>query len=276
MSSSNIILSSVENIAPERNKLTLRFPTNYVAKNDTIGLVSLSMYYSFFNLTATFNNLACSYTWTDGVVYPVLFPAGFYSVDDLSGFIQFVMHSNDHYLLDENSNPVYFFKMEINLIYYTVTATFTPVPSTLPFGWTNPKNITLSGTSPQLNTLNNSWGRLIGFPASSVYPPTRVPVSTRINSTVTPEINPVTSINVSCSWINDTRFSRFSSIIASFVPSGNFGGLISYSPPVLSSYAVPDNSYREITITFLDQNNNALQLQDNKQIQVTLSLKSKV
>jgi hypothetical protein len=262
MSSSNIILSSVENIAPERNKLTLRFPTNYVSRGDSIGLVSLSMYYSFFNLTATFNNLSCSYTWTDGVVYPVLFPAGFYSVDDLSGFIQFVMHANDHYLLDENSNPVYYFKMEINLIYYTVTATFTPIPTVLPYGWTNPKNITLSGTSPQLNTLNNNWGRLIGFPASSVYPPIRVPVSTRIN--------------VSCSWINDTRFSRFSSIIASFVPSGNFGGLISYSPPVLSSYQVPDNSYREITITFLDQNNNALQLQDNKQIQVTLSLKSKV
>ena len=274
MTTTNIIVSSVENVSTINNQLTLRFPRNYRSQGDQIGLVNLSMYNSFFNLTSAFNNLVVSYTMNDGSQNLINFPPGFYTVDDLSGYIQYTMNANGHYLVDNNGSPVYYFTMQVNPTYYTVTSTFTPVPSTLPAGYSNPNNLLLNGRTLQLQILNNNWGALIGYANNTLIPLTPQLSITEINSTQTPQINPVTNINVTCTWINDTRFSRFSSVIATFVPNAVFGGLMSISPPVLSLYPVTSNSYSEITIAFMDQNNNALQIQDRNQIQIRLVLKS--
>lgn len=210
----------------------------------------------------------------DGSQNLVVYPPGFYNVDDLSGFIIFTMNKNGHYLLDASGNPVYFFKMQVNPTYYTVTSTYTPVPTSLPPGYTNPNNLLLNGLTPQLHILGNNYGSLIGYASNTLIPTTPQSITTQVNSTATPQINPVTNINVACSWISDTRFSRFSNVLGTFVPAAQFGGLISFSPPVLSLYPVTQNSYPDITISFLDQNNNPLQIQDRNQIQVVLVLKS--
>jgi len=274
---SNIIVNTKNNTSSANNKLTAKFPQTYFSDGDTIALANVNIYYSWFNVTSQFSNKTMSY-YFNGTNYPVTFPDGFYSVADLNGYLQSVMKTNGHYLLDSNGEYVFFLALVLNPVYYAVTLTATPVPSSLPSGYSNPRTISLSGFTPQLITDSSEWSSLIGFAKNTSFPSSSTTtVIYQINSSLTPKISPVTSVNVACSWVSDTRFSRFPSILATFIPSDttSFGGLISYQPPVLLQYPVNRNYYSEISIEFLDQDYRPLVLNDTSQISVSLILSSK-
>jgi len=278
-SATSLILSPGDGLTTSINTPQLRkvFPSTYVSKgNDRIGLLSLDMYYSWFNLTQVFNNLTASYIWNDGVSYPIAYDPGFYLVFNLNQYLQNnVMYGFGHYLLDDKQLPVYFIKMEINPIYYSVSLTVTPLPTVLPPGWSNPNNVLLNGKPPQLVVSNNNWGNLIGFSAGA-YPATQAVTATPtiINSTFSPVVSPITNINVLCSWVNDTRFTSKPSAIGSFVPNTTFGSLINYQPTILSLYDVIPKLYTGIEISFVDQEFRPLVINDLSQIQVNLTLVS--
>jgi hypothetical protein len=271
----NILLSSSENVSTTNNALLKRFPYPYPARNDRIGLLNLSLNYSWFNLTTTFNNLSCAYIWTDGLTYPVNYPPGFYSIADLSSFLANTMMLNNHYLIDSNGNPQIYLEWVANPVYYAVTLTSTPVPVSLPSGWANPGTASnLNGNAPQLVVSgSNNWGALIGY-APGTYPPVSSTTLTQFNSSMSPVISPISAVNVSCNWVHSNQFSTRGSVIGSFVPAVQFGGLISYQPPVITMYPVISNTYTEIEVAFSDQNGNPLQLQDTSQIQISLLLES--
>jgi len=268
-----IVLNSKQNtLKDSMNKIGIRFPQPYTSSpGDKLSLVSLSMYYSWNNVSSFFNNLSCSYVWTNGTTYPVVFPEGNYTVNDLSGYIQLVMFNNGHYLLDSNGKPVYYLSFVVNPVYYAVTLTCSLVPAVLPSGYTNPNAVTLNKV-PQLVTGTNSWAKLIGFANSSSFPATLSNVPAQFNSTLIPEVSPVTEVNVICNWVNDSRFSQYPSVIDTFVPDVGSGQLISYKPPVVMSYPVSGATYTGIVVEFVDQEYRPLQIKDRNQMQVRLEL----
>jgi len=268
-----IVLNSKQNtLKDSMNKIGIRFPQPYTSSpGDKLSLVSLSMYYSWNNVSSFFNNLSCSYVWTNGTTYPVVFPEGNYTVNDLSGYIQLVMFNNGHYLLDSNGKPVYYLSFVVNPVYYTVTLTCSLVPAVLPSGYTNPNAVVLNKV-PQLVTGTNSWAKLIGFANSSSFPATLSNVPAQFNSTLIPEVSPVTEVNVICNWVNDSRFSQYPSVIDTFVPDVGSGQLISYKPPVVMSYPVSGATYTGIVVEFVDQEYRPLQIKDRNQMQVRLEL----
>ena len=268
-----IVLNSKQNtLKDSMNKIGIRFPQPYTSSpGDKLSLVSLSMYYSWNNVSSFFDNLSCSYVWTNGTTYPVVFPEGNYTVNDLSGYIQLVMFNNGHYLLDSNGKPVYYLSFVVNPVYYAVTLTCSLVPAVLPSGYTNPNAVVLNKV-PQLVTGTNSWAKLIGFANSSSFPATLSNVPAQFNSTLIPEVSPVTEVNVICNWVNDSRFSQYPSVIDTFVPDVGSGQLISYKPPVVMSYPVSGATYTGIVVEFVDQEYRPLQIKDRNQMQVRLEL----
>ena len=270
-----IVLNSKQNILKDSvNKIGIRFPNPYQSDEDKLSLVSLSMYYSWNNVSSHFDNLSCSYVWTNGVNYPVVFPEGNYSVNDLSGYLQMVMFNNGHYLLDGNGKPVYYLSFIVNPVYYTITLTCSLVPAILPSGYTNPNAVVLNKV-PQLVTGTNNWAKLIGFVNNASFPATLSNVPAQFNSTLIPEISPVTEVNVICDWVSDSRFSHFPSVIDTFVPDVGSGQLINYKPPVVMSYPVNSGTYSGITLEFVDQEYRPLQIKDRNQMQIRLELKTK-
>ena len=272
--SRNIILSSSTDTLIN-NKLTSRFPVAYRSVSDKIGLSSIAINYSWFNLTSQFNNLKVAYFWVNDTEYEIDFPAGFYSVDSLSQYIQFKMKQNGHYLVNDSGIDVFYLELVVNPVYYTVTLILKPVPTVLPQDWTNPSGFTLPVTPkiPLLKTLSNEWGRLIGFASNTYFPSTTTTIETRINSTLTPRISPIISVNVLCSFINDDTFStRYSSVIGSFIPDKAFGSPLSVIPPVILMYPVTQSLYKDVSISFVDQDFNPLQLNDSEGIQIKLIL----
>ena len=267
-----IVLNSKQNILKDSmNKIGIKFPQPYQSNGDTLSLVSLSMYDSWNNVSSQFDNLSCSYVWTNGTTYHVVFPEGKYAVNDLYGYLQMVMFNNGHYLLDGNGKPVYYLSFVVNPVYYTITLTCSLVPAVLPSGYTNPNAVVLNKV-PQLVTGNNNSGKLIGFANGTSFPATLSNVPAQFNSTLIPEISPVTEINVICNWVNDNRFSQYPSVIDSFVSDVGSGQLINYKPPVVMRYPVNNGTYSGITIEFVDQEYRPLQIKDRNQMQVRLEL----
>jgi hypothetical protein len=254
--SKSIILSSYNTVNPSKNVLNLPLPFPVHFEKQEVALANVFIYYSWSNVSSTYSNTQCQYTF-NGSTYTVNFPAGFYQVSDLNAFIQSQMYSAGQYLLDQNGNPVYYLSIVSNYVYYSNTLTCTPIPSSLPTGYTNPNNITLSGVSPQLIVNQAGWGSLIGF-ATGTYPASPSSTTYQSNGTLVPQISPTTTVNVNCNLVNNNRFNSYPQSIYTFSANTTYGSQIQIVPYQLIYYPVLDGWFNSITITLTDQNNVAL------------------
>jgi hypothetical protein len=260
-----IVVIGTKTVVPNTNnsQYQINFPATYNPKNDEIAMYNCFIYYSWFNMSTQFNNLTCSYIFNTHT-RTVTFPPGYYAVSDINNFIQLQMFINGDYLLDSNGNPVYYLSIQENPVYYKVTLTATPIPSSLPTGYTNPNSITLSGNTPQLVFDSSNFSLLLGFTASTTYPATTQTTTYQINSVITPEISPVYVINMNTNL--STSYGFFGAnlnTIYQFSPGNTtFGGQIQLVPQTLSFYSVDPTMYNYLMVTFTDQNNNALQIND--------------
>ena len=244
------------------NQLRLNLPIPYLCTNSEVALSNLFIYYSWRNITSTYGNNTCSYTF-NSVVYPVTFPNGNYSYDDMTGYLRLVMFQNGHYLINENGEYVYYISLLTNSVYYSCTITTTVIPASLPSGWTNPAGISLSGTTPTFNITNTSFGTLIGFNTIASYPTTPQTSTKQFNSIVIPQISPVTSINVNSNMVNNSRFNvRNGQSIYSFSPNVGYASQIIIQPNELFWYRAIDQNYSYIELTFTDQTGADLQVLD--------------
>lgn len=162
-----------------------------------------------------------------------------------------VMTINKHYLVKSDGTKLFFINLATNPVYYSITASLTPVPTTLGT-YTNPENIPLNGKAPQLNIKSDSvsrWGRLVGFTEGS-YPPTLTTAFREFNSTTPPVLSPVTIVNVVCDWVFENRFDNNFSVIGSFVPESSFGSTLTYQPTNLIFTPVVQRQWAEISISF--------------------------
>ena len=202
-----------------------------------------------------------------------VYPEGFYSVNDLSGYLQYTMKQNGHYLVNTDGIEVYYLSLAVNPVYYAVTLTATPVPAVLPAGWTNPGGMVLTGLSPQLVVSGaTEWKTLIGF-AAATFPAAPSAIEYKVNSTAIPIISPITQVLVACpNMVNDGRFSTKPSVIASFLPDGTFGAPLDVKPQVLTYYNVTPGNYNYVEIQFLDQLYQPLQIKDPGQTVINLLL----
>ena len=86
-----------------------RFPNSVQFQNNHIAVSSVSMYYSWFNISATLNNNKFYYTWYNaaGIIsvggnpyFTVTVPDGLYEVSQLNSLLQFNMINNGTYLIN--------------------------------------------------------------------------------------------------------------------------------------------------------------------------------
>ena len=274
MNIQTIQLSQSNTTNSKSNQLNLKLPFPADIKNYDVALSNAFIYYSWRNVTTAYGNRTFSYSW-NGVTYPVTLPDGNYSVSDLNNYLQtIVMNANGHYLVDSNGNKVYYISLTANPTYYAVTLTCTPIPSSLPSGYTNPAGITLSGNTPLLIINNSAFGSLIGF-STGTYPAVTQTSIYQLNSNITAQISPVTSVNITCNMVNNSRFNSVSpQTIYTFSPQVSYTSQINIQPSVLQWYKCIDQTYSYITVELKDQNGNDLALIDTNWV-VTLLLRPK-
>ena len=204
----------------------------------------------------------------------VIITDGIYSYTDFIGFFNFIMDQNGDYLIDNNGNHIYYIKFDINPVYYGLTLTLLPVPSSLPFGWTNPNSIPLSGETPQIIIDSNNFQNYVGFSAGT-YPSSAQISEQQFNSNFAALVSNITTVLIGCNLISSSFYQTgYSDILESFTPGSQYGSQLFYQPYHLSFTPCGGNHFNEIQISFYDQGYKPLQLVDQNGILVQLILRT--
>lgn len=270
--SEGIDVSSIDNVSTQPHIISIKLPIRYTSGKNRLGLTRISLPYSWFNLTASLNNITGLSYIIGGTTFTINFPPGFYDISDLNEYFQDQMFINGHYLVDAGGNNVFYLSFTTNSIYFRTTLVCSPVPTVLPSGWTNPAGLVLSGNAPQIVFSGaTNFRNLLGFDAGT-YPPTVQTALLQYNGQVAPVIDTISAVNITCNWINASKFSFRPNLLASFVPDNAFGSMLAYSPFSLTMLPVRQYEWDSIEIGLYDQAWRPLAIDNPNQIQISLQL----
>lgn len=287
-----LVLNSNNIINNDLNStLIYKFPNSVLFKGNSIAVSSISLYYSWFNISTQLGNNIIQYTWTVAGVtttFTVTIPDGLYEIDALNAFLQFTMIQNGHYLIDSSNDNVYYLELIVNPSRYAIQLNTFLVPTVLPATYTAPPGFAGFPTVAQnpVVTFPSRFNEIVGYVAgfqsnanvgNAYVPPVSQYVSKLANGTLSyistqaPNVQPNSSLYVSCSGINNP-YSQPSSVIYSMTPSVAIGGLITEKPPNFIWNKLIDGTYNELRVTFLGTNLQPIKLNDN-QITILLAIK---
>jgi hypothetical protein len=282
-----ITLNSTNIIRNGNNQLLYVFQ-NGGAKftNNDIALANFTIYYSWFNISQQdYRNANFSYIWFDGLTYQVSIPDGQYSIAQINAYLQSVMVSNAHYLIEVSTGKfIYFLQFEENPSFYAVqfNAYLSFLPSTVPtlytypvvqpYPWTLPAIPITPQISLFLNTLS-TFNNVIGFNENQNYPPTPSLFQYSHISDFSPEVEPVSALNILCSFISNP-YSPFKILYSTGIPSVSFGQQINITPPNYLWNKITDGLFQDFTIQITDQNGLPITIKD-PQINIVLNIRDR-
>lgn len=271
-----ILVLNQTNIIPDgsNNKLRYKFPNSVHLTNKYIAVSSISMFYSWFNITVASNNNKFSYTWTAGAVtttHTILIPDGLYNIPDLNNYAQFIMIQNNTYWINSTGQFVYPFEMLLNSSRYAIqfntylVPTALPLLSTVPAGFPGWPTVTQNPVISIPANFNIIVGYSAGFTSNANLNNAYVPPSASKSnnfaskntigtlsylSNLSPEVQPNNNVLLSLSNINNP-YSQPSSIIYSLNPNVNIGEQIYVTPPNFMWNKLIDGVYNELVLSIL-------------------------
>ncbi len=240
-----------------------------------VALQSLSMYYSWPNITGANSNNTISYSWK-GTVVNVNIPNGFYTISELNAYLQSVMVANNQYLINSSGNYVYFLEIATNSSLYAVQLNCYPIPTatqaatlgyTAPSGW---GGYPVAAQTPQFIVPSTNIQNILGINAGT-YPSVVQSTTYSKTSDFTPQVSPTSSVYLLVNLVNN-RYGLPQNIIYNFSPNVTYGSQLSVMPPYLVYSKIQEGTYSTISVQFVDQNYQALNILDSN-IAVLLSIR---
>jgi hypothetical protein len=272
----NLILNNT-NVASQNNNIYKFDFVNgsFSIKDDAeICISSVTIPYAWFNITSALNNNVFTITDWLGGLQTITLSNGFYTVADVNLFLQNYFLNNGMYLIDNNGLAVVYVYMATNTSAYANQILTYAVPTSLPAGWSLPTVSTWIGfpattTAPTVNILNNGFQQFLGYTAGSYGGGSS---DSSFLSNITPNATTVNSIIVRCSVVNNP-VSMPSDVLDTIPINATFGANIDYTPAFQKFVKVSNGTYSTLTVTFVDQNFNTIQMLDNN-VAISLLLKN--
>lgn len=293
MNTQTIVLNRNNVISGTNNtKFVYRFPKPYTSHNNEIALASLNIYYSWPNIQAIYKNNVFSYVWWDHlgaltVRVDITIPDGNYSISTLSAFIQSQMLLKGHYLKNSSSQSnKFFFSMIENATYYRCEMTFDSMfakGSSEASGYVNENPPTqvydsngnlvwrgwdLPSTKQYMNVIidpNYTVSEFLGY-TYGIYPPVGTLVSSYYGTlgNKAPETYPVSAINIQ-SNLCKSDIAIPDNILYSFSQGNSpYGDLINVEPKNLIWMRIPDGTYSQLELQFIDQDFQPMNILDDQ------------
>lgn len=284
--------NAVQNSDGTYSSFTYRFPQSSNFTDKQIQLNSIICPYSWFNITARYQNNTFHIVWIDGTNLTVTLPDGFYSVSDINLFLQQQMIAQTWYTINNagaaSETFNYYLALAENSTYYAVQLHSLNVPTsseaaaagiTQPAGasWSFP----LTDTNPQFiiptftqNIYSQSFSQLLGF-TPQTWPTAQTPGSNQsILSNFTPNLNPVATVNILCSMVNNPYSNNYGVLTSFSMADTAFGSNYSALIPQETWYAARPNFIDSFTITLVDQSlNNRILMRDVFSFNIQLSIR---
>ena len=255
------------------NKLVYKFPNSVVLKDKYIAVSSISMYYSWFNITSVYGNNTFTYTWngTTNKTYTIVIPDGLWDISSINNFIQYTCLQNGTYWT-VSGTYYYPFELIVNANRYAIQLNTYQIPTTTPTNGTVPPagwpttvfnsvvtfpsafNVIVGYTAGFASANNVGGGITFGTPtASTNYASVNSVNTISYLSNTAPQVQPYSSVLFSLSNINNP-YSQPSSIIYSLNSNVSVGALITEKPPNFMWNKMIDGTYNELRLTFLGPN----------------------
>ena len=207
------------------DKLNLKTPNN---KN--IGLVNLSIYYTWKNIKSEYNNNKFKIsvpTWNDTFDLP----DGSYSIEDIQDYFAFIIKK--HETLTEDP-PIEIHPNKIkNRIVFKIK------------------------TGSKLELLTPETIRLLGSAKKDVHKDK--------SGEILPKLESVEFVLVHCNLVNNS-YQQTSKVLFTFVPNNQFGQSVTISPHSLTMLKTTNSEFPFIQVWFTDQNNRPLEIEDSVNI----------
>jgi hypothetical protein len=273
--------------------------------NSQIALQSVGMYFSWYNVcgfsdNSNYGNNKLYYRWVDGVLYDIDFRSGNYTFESLYNYIQWVLISRGHYLINTDGSFVFLFEIIRNPTYYTCDLITYPIDNTT--SYTLPANATWSlplvPTCPQIyiplysneanngtftageiiemeafGSIYNNFGRLIGL-ESGVYGVALSSNTQVFSSQNVSVLDRVAGFGMTCS-ISNNPHSNPPRLLQTFsLPKNIYDQWFEYNISEyvwLEAYA---GEHSQIQIDIYDQYGNPIRILDTNLI-ITLIIKEK-
>ena len=155
-------------------------------------------------------------------------PDGSYNISEIQDYIQYIIKK--HETIGENA-PI--------LIYANTI---------------NNRIVFKTKSGYKLELLSKETMKLLGS--------TKDTIDADKNSENVPKLENVEVVLVHCNLVNNA-YQQHSRVLFTFVPTKQYGQLISISPKSLIFLKTMNTEFSEIEVWFTDQNNNALEIEDN-------------
>jgi len=279
-----VLVLNQSNIIPDgqNNKLRYRFPNSVNLKDKYIAVSSISMYYSWYNITALQINNKITYTWTvvaTTTTYTITIPDGLYEIAEINAFCQFTLINNGHYWINATGDNLYPFEIVVNPTRYAIQLNTYLVPIVASASVIFPSNWPGAATQTYnpVITFPAKFNEIVGYPTTFSSNPnvnnagTANPTNNSESknslgtfsylSNTAPQVQPNNNVLLSLTGINNP-YSQPSSIIYSLNPSVSAGQQISERPPNFMWNKIIDGTYNELVLTFLGTNLSPLIIND--------------
>jgi hypothetical protein len=270
----NLILNSSNVSGFNKNTYTYNFINGAFEIKETSELCigDISIPYSWYNISNQYNNNTFNFIDWLGVSHSITIPNGFYTVTDINAYLDTYFLNNGFYLINDQDQAVVYLYLYQNTTYYANQLLLYAVPTSLPAGWSLGDNwigFPPVATAPILQVLDNNFQNYIGFSAGD-YGGGNVDES--FLSNITPNSTVVNSLVVQCNLVKNDAGTP-TNILDSFPITAQFGANINYAPAFQKYIKLNPGRYSSLSITFVDQNLNTIDIQDSN---VTISLLLKV
>ena len=220
---------------PNRIKYDLIDKLDLRNPNKNTALANLSIYYTWKNVKSTYNNnkfKISAPTWNE--IFDL--PDGSYNISEIQDYIEYMIKK--HETLGKNAPISVYAKTINNRILFKIKSRY------------------------KLELLSKETMKLLGS--------TKDITDSDKNSENVPRLENVEIVLVHCNLVN-SAYQQHSKVLFTFVPTKQYGQLISISPHSLVFLKTMNTDFSEIKIWITDQNNNALEIEDNVNISLIIN-----
>ena len=202
--------------------------------NKNMVLANLSIYYTWENVKSTYSNnkfKILAPTWNETFDLP----DGSYNISEIQDYIEYIIKK--HVTIGETVPILIYANTINNRIVFKIKSRY------------------------KLELLSKETMKLLGS--------TKNIIDLDKNSENVPRLENVEVVFVHCNLVNNS-YQQHSRVLFTFVPTKQYGKLISISPDSLVFLKTMNTEFSEIEVWFTDQNNNVLEIEDNVNISLII------
>ena len=220
---------------PYKFKYDLIDKLDFKNPNKHMALANLSIYYTWKNVKSIYNNNKFKISVPSSNETFDL-PDGLYNISEIQDYIKYIIKK--HETISENAPILIYANTINNRIVFKIKSGY------------------------KLELLSKETMKLLGS--------TKDTIDADKNSENVPKLGNVEVVLVHCNLVNNA-YQQHSRVFFTFVPTKQYGQLISISPHSLVFLKTMNTDFSEIEIWFTDQNNNVLETEDNVNISLIIN-----